>query len=547
MPQPLPEVVGIYARKSVFVESSESVSNQVKLCREHCERIFSGCSFIVYDEDEGFSGKNTDRPSFQRLVADIKARKITVLCCYRLDRVSRSVRDFCTLLDDLQRYGVSFLSLREHFDTSTPMGRAMLYLASVFSQLERETIAERVMDSLYQMAKTGRWLGGVAPKGFESVPLETVRDGVERKQYKLSPLTDQLAEVVDIYSRFAEFGSVTKTLSYCLTNGIKSQNGNDFSRTTLRALLSNPTYCTADDAAWRWFSDGDYNLCATRDDFDGIHGLMPYNRTHKIGDLTARKPTDEWIIAVGQHLGAVPGSLWVTSQRILEANKDLGASYKAPRTETALLSGVLRCARCGSYMRPRMYGKPLADGSRRFHYICSCKVDTRKQLCDIKNAPMDVDAMVVKQLKELALADPFFDSVSVSGASPALPDAESTIRRLQSDIESAQKKLDNIVDTIAGGVPASARPRFFAQMEELDAEIVQKQKAIAELTDSAMAEKQHQDLQMHISALLESFEDFFALGSYDERRRAIRSIVDSVVWDGENITINVLGAKTLPK
>ena len=548
MPQPLPEVVGIYARKSVFAESSESVANQVKLCREYCERIFPGCSFIIYDEDEGFSGKNTDRPSFQRLAADIKARKITVLCCYRLDRVSRSVRDFCALLDDLNRYGVSFVSLREHFDTSTPMGRAMLYLSSVFSQLERETIAERVMDSLYTMAKTGRWLGGVTPTGFESVPVESVRDGVTRKQYKLSPVPDRLSQVLDLYVRFAEFGSVTKLLSYCLTHGIKSQNGKDFSRTTLRLLLTNPVYCTADDAAWRWFSSGDYDLCAKQEDFDGVHGLMPYNRTHKVGDNTVKKPTVEWIIAVGAHPGTVPGALFVTAQRVLEANKSLGTSYKAPRTETALLSGVIRCAKCGSFMRPRMYGKPLPDGSRRFHYVCSCKIDTRKQLCDIHNAPMDVDAMVIQTLKNLSTSDPFFDPSAVLAAdAPSLPSSESTIRSLQADIETAQKKLDNIVDTIAGGVPVSARPRFFAQMEELDAEIVQKQKAIADLTDSAMAEKQHQDLRSHIASLLSSFDDSFACGSYDEKRRAIRSVVDSVEWDGENITISVLGAKTLPK
>ena len=271
MPQPPPTVVGIYARKSKFSETSESVANQVAMCREHCDRIFPGCSYLIYDDDEGYSGKNTNRPSFQRLVSDIKARKVNVLCCYRLDRISRSIRDFCTLLDDLQRYGVAFVSLRDQFDTSTPMGRAMMYIASVFSQLERETIAERVRDSLYEMAKTGRWLGGNTPSGFDAVPVETIRDGVTRKMYKLSPLPDRLSQVLDLYSRFAEFGSVTKLLSYCLTHGIKSQNGKDFSRTTLRLLLTNPVYCTADDAAWRWFSSGNYDLCATQADFSDIY------------------------------------------------------------------------------------------------------------------------------------------------------------------------------------------------------------------------------------------------------------------------------------
>lgn len=548
MPQPGPLVVGIYARKSKFSETSESVANQVALCREHCERVFPGCAFLIYDEDEGFSGKDTNRPSFQRLVADIKACKVNVLCCYRLDRISRSIRDFCTLLDDLQRYGVAFVSLRDQFDTSTPMGRAMMFIASVFSQLERETLAERVKDALYEMAKTGRWLGGNTPAGFDAVPVDATRDGVTRKVYKLVPVEPLFQQSADLYYRFVEFGSVSKLLAYCLTHGIKSQNGNDFSRTTLRQLLSNPVYCIADDAAWRWFSSGAYNLCATQQDFDGVHGIMPYNRTHKVGDNTVIKPLSEWIIAVGRHPGSVPGSVWVTAQRILEANKDLGTSYKAPRTETALLSGVIRCAHCGSYMRPRMYGQPLPDGSRRFHYICTKKVETRKALCDISNAPMDVDAMVVDYLRHLSTSvSAFGSSAADSVRDPASAKAEDTIRRLSADIEAAQRKIDNIVEAIAAGVPVAIRSRFLLQMEELDAEIAEKQKAIAGLNDTAMATKHQQELDAHVSFLFQSFDQAFDNASYEERRRFIRSLVDSVEWDGENITINVLGAKTLPK
>ena len=549
MPQP-PPVVGIYARKSKFSENSESVANQVAMCREHCERIFPGCSFIVYDEDEGYSGKNTNRPSFQRLVADIKARKVNVLCCYRLDRISRSIRDFCALLDDLQRYGVSFVSLRDQFDTTTPMGRAMMYIASVFSQLERETIAERVRDSLYEMAKTGRWLGGNTPNGFTATPIETQRDGVTRRMWMLSAQEEQLAQVVDLHFRFAEFGSVSKLLTYCLQHGIKSQNGIDYSRTTLRLLLSNPVYCCADAAAWDYFTSGDFNLCATREDFDGVHGIMPFNRTAKLSDLTIKKATSEWIIAVGRHPGAVPGAIWVRNQRILEENRDKGKAWQAPRTEAALLSGVMRCAKCGSLMRPKVYGKPLPDGSRRFHYICMSKLESRGVRCDACNAPgNDVDAMVIKHLRELSASNGLFAQGQASGqlASAGDQDVQAAIQRLESDLADLQRKLDNVTDTVAEGVPASARAKLLHRMEELDAEICKKQKAIAELNESEMATRGQKDLLAHLQSMLSSFGDSFATLSHDEKRRLIRTVVDQVVWDGECIDIHVFGEKTLPK
>ena len=95
-----------------------------------------------------------------------KERKIRAIVVYRLDRISRNISDFSSLIEELGRLGIDFVSIRESFDTSSPMGRAMMYIASVFSQLERETIAERIRDNMHELAKTGRWLGGTTPHGL---------------------------------------------------------------------------------------------------------------------------------------------------------------------------------------------------------------------------------------------------------------------------------------------------------------------------------------------------------------------------------------------
>jgi len=139
----------IYSRKSKFTGKGESVENQIQLCKEHGMKYLdiAESDFTIY-EDEGFSGGNTNRPQFQKLIKDAKAKKFDILICYRLDRISRNVSDFSQLIKDLNKYNVNFISIREQFDTTTPMGRAMMYIASVFSQLERETIAERIKDNM---------------------------------------------------------------------------------------------------------------------------------------------------------------------------------------------------------------------------------------------------------------------------------------------------------------------------------------------------------------------------------------------------------------
>ena len=143
--------IAIYSRKSKFTGKGDSIKNQIQLCKEYIYKNFNSTDedIIIY-EDEGFSGGTTDRPQFKLMMKDAKAKKFDVLVCYRLDRISRNIADFSNLIEDLQENDIAFVSIREQFDTSTPMGRAMMYIASVFAQLERETIAERIRDNMLQ-------------------------------------------------------------------------------------------------------------------------------------------------------------------------------------------------------------------------------------------------------------------------------------------------------------------------------------------------------------------------------------------------------------
>ena len=142
--------IAIYARKSVFREDSISIESQIEMCKFEAR----GEECLVYS-DNGYSGKNTSRPEYQRMIKDIIDKKINKVIVYKLDRISRSILDFSKMMDLFQIHGVDFISATEHFDTSSPMGRAMLNICIVFAQLERETIQQRVIDAYASRSTKG--------------------------------------------------------------------------------------------------------------------------------------------------------------------------------------------------------------------------------------------------------------------------------------------------------------------------------------------------------------------------------------------------------
>ena len=245
-------MIAIYSRKSKFTGKGESIGNQVELCKTYVRNMFGeeNMERCVVFEDEGFSGGNLKRPAFQKMMGDVRKHKFKAIVVYRLDRISRNISDFTGLIDELTKLGVSFVSIREQFDTSTPMGRAMMFIISVFSQLERETIAERIRDNMHELAKTGRWLGGNAPVGFrsESVSKVTV-DGKTHKSYRLVPIPEEAEIPKMIFDLYAETDSLTAVESELLRRRIKTRLGKNFTRFAIKSILQNPVYMVADEDA----------------------------------------------------------------------------------------------------------------------------------------------------------------------------------------------------------------------------------------------------------------------------------------------------------
>ena len=329
----------IYSRKSKFTGKGESIENQIELCRRYVGMNGEIKSPIKIYEDEGFSGGNLERPQFKQMMIDAKNGKLDRIVVYRLDRISRNIGDFAGLIEELNRLDVEFVSIKEQFDTSSPLGRAMMYIASVFSQLERETIAERIRDNMLELAKTGRWLGGVTPTGYVSESISTVTvDGRKKKCCKLKVMEREADWVKEIFKEYLWSESLKETAGALNRKGLYTRKGKAFTSVAVRAILSNPVYTEADETVRKYFSDLGiqvYFCQEQKEDSDLAEkkrGVLAYNRTlQRPGKTNQYRDMSQWIIAEGKHEPLISGEDWVKVQKILKRNGE-----KAKRRETPL-------------------------------------------------------------------------------------------------------------------------------------------------------------------------------------------------------------------
>lgn len=542
------DVIALYSRKSKFTGKGESIGNQVELGKEYVRVHFGDAAVdkIVVYEDEGFSGGNLNRPAFKRMMDAAKKRQFKAIIVYRLDRISRNVSDFSGLIEELARLDISFISIKEQFDTSTPMGRAMMYIASVFSQLERETIAERIRDNMHELAKTGRWLGGTTPTGFESEAIKSVTvDGKTKKACKLKLVPEEADMVKTIFDLYVETDSLTLTEAALIKQGFKTKNGKYFTRFSVKGILQNPVYMVADQEAYDFFIKNDTDLFSEHDAFDGVHGMMAYNRTdQEKGRASISLPTSEWIVSVGKHPGLIPGKVWVQVQESLERNKS--KSFRKPRSNEALLTGLLFCS-CGERMYPKMSKRKTADGKVIYTYVCKMKERSQRTVCNSKNANGNtLDMAIIEQVKMLADdKDTFVSQLEQSRKfyTGNRIDYEQRLSDMRKEKSETEKKINSLVDSLVEMGDSPAKAHVTKRIEQLNEEYQSLEKRIQEL-DGLTTQHALSDIEFDLMRqLLTVFKDGIDEMTIEQKRAAIRTIVRKVIWDGVNAHVILFGVQ----
>ncbi|MCL1822668.1 MAG: recombinase family protein [Oscillospiraceae bacterium] len=545
----------IYSRKSKFTGKGESIDNQIEMCTDYIKKHFQDveeADISIY-EDEGFSAKDMNRPRFIQMMKDNADRKFDYIVVYRLDRISRNVSDFSTLIEELNVKDISFICIKEQFDTSNPMGRAMMYIASVFAQLERETIAERVRDNMHMLARTGRWLGGTTPTGYDSVKDEVICLGdmgdKVRTSYRLEVNKEEFPTVQAIFNKFLEFESLNKLETYLLNSGITSKKGKKFTSATIRQILGNPVYCIADKESYHYFLSNGSDLCCDDSEADGKSAFIVYNKTQ--GDKQRNKnPMDKWIVTIGKHKGIVSGKQWVEIQEILQTNARKG--FRKVYNSTALLSGVIKC-KCGAYMRPK-YHRRTADGkissleTRSFSYMCENKERSKKQLCGCENLNgllidekifglllnYDVPKSAVNaQLEELRK--------KINDINTVFSENCSAINKRITEKETSIQKL---INALSKGVDDETHKRInieisqlSSQIKELTVELNLMERNASE-GGLASAGTAVFEIEKGLRYLKENAGELSVIN----KRNFIKRCIERIEWDGEEAHIFLMGA-----
>ena len=541
--------IAIYSRKSKFTGKGESIGNQVELCKEYIRTVFGedyAKSCVVF-EDEGFSGGNLHRPAFQQMMDGVRKHKFRAIVVYRLDRISRNISDFTGLIDELTRVEVSFVSIKEQFDTSTPMGRAMMFIISVFSQLERETIAERIRDNMHELAKTGRWLGGNTPTGFRSEAVSKVTiDGKARKSYQLLPIPGQIEIPKLIFDLYLQTNSLTAVEAELLRQRVKTKQGRDFTRFAIKTILQNPVYMVADEDAYRYFAEKEAEVCSTPGAFDGTVGIMAYNRTdQEKGRTTRLLPVSQWIIAVGRHPGVVPAKQWIRVQESLDRNKS--KAYRKPRENEALLTGLIYCS-CEERMYPKLSQRKNASGERIYTYVCKRKERSKRAHCNRPNANGNgLDAAVLDLIKSLPEhCDCLLTQLTKSRGlyCGQREHYERQLEDLRVEVAKKETTIRGLVDSLGMAEKDSVRSLVLKRIEELTQWEQETQDCIREMEERMNANRLSASKVALLAQRMSCFETCINEMTVEEKRMLIHATVSNVIWDGTNAHVVFLGANT---
>lgn len=383
--------IALYARQSIERENSISIETQLEYCRgmiKPDEKLFNVKSF----SDKGYSGKDTNRPDFQRLIKDIRRGNVKKVIVYKLDRVSRSLIDFVDMLAEFKKYNVEFISSQECFDTSSPYGEMICKLLMIFAEFERTSIINRIRDAYEKRSDMGLYSGGRRVYGYNLE--DTVINGIKTKKFAINE--EESKHIKYIFSVYSQPSVTLRMLQdNLLKNGIRPLYGVDWTTGKLGTLLRNPIYVKADADIYDYYKRNNTHIVGNIEDFNGNHNIQLYGKT------THNKNLTDWSdmkIVLLTSSGLVDSVTWLKCQRKLEQNKQIGNSLS---NNTSWLSGKLVCAKCGHRMT-------TVKGETRRYFLCTGKTHKKtctgvKQTIYVEDIEEMADECIAKRLKSLNL------------------------------------------------------------------------------------------------------------------------------------------------
>ncbi|MGB6229940.1 MAG: recombinase family protein [Litorimonas sp.] len=283
----------VYTRKS-HDEGLDRSFNSLDAQGEACRAFImsqAGLGWQLRDaryNDASISGGHMDRPGLQVLIADIEAGLVDIVVVYKVDRLTRSLSDFSRLVETFDAHNVSFVSVTQAFNTTTPMGRLTLNVLLSFAQFEREVTAERIRDKIAASKAKGMWMGGLVPLGFRSEDRKLVIDEVEAETVRLIFSLYQHHSNVRLVKRDLDAnGKLTKRR---ISKTGKGMGGEPFSRGHIHRILTNPVYIGKIVHKGK-VHDGLHEAIIARDVWDNVQAILDSNTADPSTGRNTKSPS----------------------------------------------------------------------------------------------------------------------------------------------------------------------------------------------------------------------------------------------------------------
>ena len=347
----------IYTRKSTERGLDMNVTSLVaqrEVCQSYirCQAHRKWTELPQAYDDGGYSGGTLERPALRRLISDIESGRVDVIIIYKIDRLTRSLLDFVRLIEVLERYEVSFVSVTQAFDTSDSMGRLILNILLTFAQFERELMSDRVRDKKAAMQRRGYFAGGLPPFGYlvdsgGRLCIDDERAPIVRELFNRYPNTSSVRELVDDLKRR---GCVTRRW---VSRVGRLRGGQLITTATVRHILENPVYTGYIVHRGEWI-EAEIDPLVTRETWDLV-------QRERLKRIPKRDPETDFLLGIlhddhGRRmrmLKAGPGKTnWARYYRSEAAGWSRGTEHKTVLVNADQVEGLVRAVMSG-FLRDR--------------------------------------------------------------------------------------------------------------------------------------------------------------------------------------------------
>lgn len=479
------ERAAIYIRVSTDEQKlGHSLEAQESEIREYAKRK----GYKIYDvyDDGGYSGKDFDRPAFQRLFTDIANDKIDAILVWKVDRLSRNNTDVLSFIDkELAPRGKKIIITSIDMDSSDPVGKMFISLLGTFATYERVTIIDRVKSGMRKRAEKGLWNGG-AMLGYDSVDRRLVINKRESEVVK------------DIFNLRADGKGYKFIVNILNSSGEKTKRGKDFSIAGIKGIVHNPVYI----------------------------GKMVWKK-HENWNEKRRAGKSKAIIVDGEHEAIIDEELW---NKVQQVNKLQNEIYTSNRNFNGnfLLSGILKCPKCGAGM-VMSKTKKKNSGDYYLYYMCQAYHSKGNTVCKPNLVKKEqIESKVIKEISFLVNNDDILHRLVKELNSDSGEEGNLLKSKLDKSNEKLKKlhdkrlKLDN--DYFEGKLEADIFNRLMVTLEK---EIEQLKKVIRD-SEYEISIRQGSTDTEQVMNTLKYFDDFFDKVEHEEKKLLVRTLIKEI-------------------